>query len=119
MTQRGPCNDPFPEASFGSSGTAIVNYPEQVTASASEKVRFQVEISKDRLGQIEDLGARCGIESRKGIFDAAITLLDWAVSEVEAGKDIAAVNREKEEFEILRMIELTTAARRARAAAGR
>jgi hypothetical protein len=119
-------NTPFPvqkktpteEAHTNQMSTETMRVQKTGTELA-DKVRFQVEISKDRAGLIDELRTRCGIESRKELFDTAITLLDWAVSEVEAGRDVASVNREKKEFEVLRMTELTHAARRARGAASR
>jgi hypothetical protein len=89
---------------------------EKASVDFTDKVRFQVEISRERAGLLEDLRARCLVDSRKDLFDAAFTLLDWAVSEVEAGRDVGSINRERKEFDVLRMPELTNAARRSRGA---
>ncbi len=78
-----------------------------------EKIRFQIEVTPERVKIIEDMMRRSGVETRKEFFNAAITALGWMIGESEKGNDIAAVNRKDQRFDVLRMPELDYARHRA------
>ena len=54
----------------------------------------------------------CGIESRKDLFNNALTVLEWAVGEIVEGKKIASFDDNSKERSILSMPALNTAALR-------
>ncbi len=68
-----------------------------------ENVRFQFELPGDRALEIERLMAECGIETKKDLFNNALTLLRWAVRESRKGHAIASVDEESGKFRELQM----------------
>ncbi|WP_318458362.1 hypothetical protein [Photobacterium leiognathi] len=68
-----------------------------------KNVRVQFDLSEERASEIQDLMDKCGINTRKELFNYALTILEWAVEESENGLDIAAINRAEKEFYALRM----------------
>ena len=79
--------------------------------------RIQIELAEERVKELNDLMARCGLATKKDLFNNAMSILEWAVEEVGAGKVIAAVNRAEQRYEVLRMPVLDAAAKRAPRAA--
>ncbi|WP_318458369.1 hypothetical protein [Photobacterium leiognathi] len=72
-------------------------------------VRIQFDLSEDRSNELSDIMDKCGMNTRKELFNYALTLLEWAVDESEKGLDIAAIDRENKEFFALRMPVLNNA----------
>ncbi len=68
-----------------------------------ENVRIQFETTSQRLAQIERLMSECGIETKKEFFNNAITLLNWAVTQVKSGKIVASVDETTERYRELQM----------------
>jgi len=68
-----------------------------------KNVRMQFDLPEDRLQELDTLMSKCGISTRKELFNYALTMLEWAVDESENGHDIAAIDRAKKEFYSLRM----------------
>lgn len=46
---------------------------------------------------------RCDIYTKKELMSYALSMLEWAVEEVELGHDIAAIDRKEKQFFSLRM----------------
>ncbi|HAK0681074.1 TPA: hypothetical protein H1P55_004572 [Salmonella enterica] len=68
-----------------------------------KNVRMQFDLPEERLKELDSLMEKCGISTKKELFNYALTMLEWAVDESEHGHDIAAIDREKKEFYSLRM----------------
>jgi len=57
-------------------------------------VRFQVEVRKSYLAVLRALQEAGGVSSNKELFNNAIALLQWAVTQKQRGYSIAAVTEE-------------------------
>jgi len=68
-----------------------------------KNVRMQFDLPEDRLKELDSLMDKCGISTKKELFNYALTMLEWAVDESENGHDIAAIDRENKQFYSLRM----------------
>lgn len=74
-------------------------------------LRVQFDLAPTRVQEIDELMAVAGLSSRKDLINNAVTLLQWAVEEVLAGREIVSLDREKESYEVLRMPVLSCAKR--------
>lgn len=74
------------------------------------KTRVQLDLSPQMMARLNRLMEVCGIETRKDLFNNALALLEWAVSEVEKGNSIASINKESKHFTELKMPALSDAA---------
>jgi hypothetical protein len=68
-----------------------------------ETVRFQFELPAQRAKEIEELMKDCGVETKKELFNTALSLLTWAIREVKRGHTIASVDEENSKYRELRM----------------
>jgi predicted DNA-binding protein len=64
------------------------------------KVRFQFEMPKENSDRLEELAKQVGV-TKKEIINNALTLLDWAIEEVKAGRIIASVDEEEKRYKEL------------------
>lgn len=71
--------------------------------SSAERVRLQVEMSKDRLASIDQLMEATGMGTRKEFMDNALTLLAWAIRERHKGRSIASVSADGTSFKEVMM----------------
>lgn len=69
----------------------------------TQLTRLQFEISTEKLEEIERLRKEGGFESRKDLFNNAITFLKWAMSHAEAGHAIAAIDEKSDKYFELQM----------------
>ncbi|HEX9768405.1 MAG TPA: hypothetical protein VGA50_04440 [Kiloniellales bacterium] len=74
------------------------------------KTRLQFDLVASRVAELDQIMADCGIDTRKELFDNALTLLQWAVREVKRGNIIASVNEREERYRELQMPILLRAA---------
>jgi hypothetical protein len=74
------------------------------------KTRVQLDLSAAEVERMNWMMKVCGLESRKDLFNNALTLLEWATEEVLAGRKIASFDDETRERRILSMPVLKTAA---------
>lgn len=72
-----------------------------------KNVRMQFDFTEDRVKELEAMMAKCGINTRKELFNNALTILEWALEESEQGHDVAAIDRKDKQFFALRMPILT------------
>lgn len=63
-------------------------------------VRFQFEIEKERLEELEWLAGMGELKTKKDLLNNAITLLKWAVRQRINGRAIASVDEEGNEREL-------------------
>lgn len=65
--------------------------------------RLQIEVTPERMEEFDRLMLKCGVATKKELFNSAMSLLMWAVEEVEAGHEVASFNRAEKSYDILRM----------------
>jgi hypothetical protein len=75
--------------------------------------RIQIELTEGRVRELNDLMVRCGLSTKKDLFNNALSIFEWAVEEVASGNVVAAVNKTDQRYEVLRMPVLDTVAKRA------
>lgn len=75
--------------------------------------RVQFDVPEDRLAELQQLMKSCGIETRKDLFNNALTLLEWAVRESSRGRTIASVSSDEKSYRELQMPVLLHASRQA------
>ena len=66
-------------------------------------VRFQVDLSPERVLQIEELMEITGISTKRELFNNALALLDWATREAHSGRSIVSMNDEDQRIRELAM----------------
>jgi hypothetical protein len=67
----------------------------------SAPVRVQLDMPAEKVAALDELARAAGLATRKELFSNALTLLDWAVQQVQRGRTIASVDDNEG-----RMIEL-------------
>jgi hypothetical protein len=68
-----------------------------------ELVRIQLELPKDKAEEIEGLMKETGVQTKKELFNSALTLLKWAVRETKRGNSIASVDEAHGKYRELQM----------------
>ena len=76
-----------------------------------ENVEIKVLLTSERADALDAAGHVCSLKTRKDIFDYAMTIFHWAVTESLKGREIASFDPEKREIEILRTHALDSARR--------
>lgn len=56
----------------------------------SVKQRIQLDFNKDRVTEIDRLVSLTGSSTRKEYFEQCLTLMEWAITEVQAGRIIVS-----------------------------
>lgn len=79
-------------------------------AQTLPKTRVQLDLSQKEVERMNWIMGVCGLESRKDLFNNAITLLEWATEEVTEGRKIASFDDKTKERRILSMPALNAAA---------
>ncbi len=77
------------------------------------KTRVQLDLSPERLKELDDLMAVCGFDTRKELFNNALSFFEAVVEEARKGNDIAAVNEDAKTYSKLVLPALAQVARRA------
>lgn len=72
-------------------------------AKDEKVVKFQFELTEDRLKEIEALMRESGVATKKEFINNALTLLMWAIEESKSGNMIAAVDEENKNVRVLLM----------------
>jgi hypothetical protein len=83
--------------------------------------RIQLELSAERVTELERLMAECDIHTRVDLINTAICVLEWAIEERKNGRIIASVdetNMRYKELMIPAFSAVRAAQRRALTAAG-
>ena len=66
-----------------------------------EMVRFKLDMPPNQAAAFDIMMESCGLEERKDLFNAAMTLFDWAVREVDRGRKIASYDEEADSVEVI------------------
>ena len=74
--------------------------------------RLQIDVTEGQVRDIEALMRKCGVGTKKELFNNAFVLLDWAVGQIEQGNVIASINEADQRYRELQMPILNTVARR-------
>jgi hypothetical protein len=79
----------------------------------SEPVRQVIfDLNNGRLEEIESLMKDGDVETRKDLFNYALTLLSWAMREVRNGRVIVSLNEETQGYERVCIPPLENAAKK-------
>ena len=68
-----------------------------------DTVRIQFELSPEKAAELEELIKETGVQSKRELFNNALTLLKWAVRETRRGNSIASVDEEHGKYRELQM----------------
>jgi len=63
----------------------------------NKKVKFQFEMPEINANRLEELASEAGV-AKKDIINSALTILEWAIGEVQAGKIIASVDESNDRY---------------------
>jgi len=74
------------------------------------KTRVQLDLRPKELERMNTIMYLADIETRKDLFNHALSLFEWAVGEVRTGKQVGSVDKSNREFTILSMPSLASAA---------
>jgi hypothetical protein len=80
----------------------------------TDVARVQVEISLEKLKELESLMGEVDISTKRELFNLALTLFKWTVNEVKKGRIIASVSEEGKTYKELVIPALEVIAERAR-----
>ena len=64
------------------------------------KVKFQFEMPQANADRLEQLARESGV-TKKDIINNAMTLLEWAIDEVKAGRTIASIDAQENRYKEL------------------
>jgi hypothetical protein len=84
--------------------------PQPEAQTRGEAMRIELNVSPQKLAEIEELMRECGIEKKPALINNALTLLKWAVGAVKNGRTIASVDEKNGKFRELEMPVLSQAA---------
>jgi hypothetical protein len=68
-----------------------------------DNTRIQLDVSPQRLAEIEELMRESGITKKTELINNALTLLKWAVGTVKNGRTIASVDEKNGKYRELEM----------------
>ena len=66
-------------------------------------MRMNIELPESQVDDLKVLMGKIGVETYKDLFNNALTLLEWTVAEVAAGRSIAAVDEISNRYRELAM----------------
>ena len=76
--------------------------------------RLQLDLTKEHLQELEALMKELGISTKKDLFNQAMTLLEWAVTERKAGRIIASVDESQDQYKQVLLPAVERVARRSK-----
>jgi hypothetical protein len=77
-------------------------------------MRIQLDLTEATVDHLKQLMQIIGVDTYKDLINNSITLLDWAVEEAQAGREIASVDEERGKYRELTMPILKHAQRAAK-----
>ncbi len=66
-------------------------------------VRLQVDLDEGQMKELEQMMVEGRVRTKKDLFNAALTLLRWAMKERRAGRIIASVDEKRDTYKELEM----------------
>ena len=82
-------------------GTSVIDRPPELRASFM--ARLQIELDDNRMAELETLMGEGGVKTKRELFNAALTLLRWAMRERRAGRIVASIDEKTETIKELEM----------------
>jgi len=73
-------------------------------------MRIQLDFDPQGLKMIEELKTQTGLKTHKDLFNNALTILNWAIHQRMAGRTVASLDEQNENYRELQMPVLTHAA---------
>lgn len=61
------------------------------------KVKFQFEMPESNADRLDELAKQAGV-AKKDIINNALTILEWAIEEVQAGRSIASIDESNDRY---------------------
>lgn len=77
--------------------------PMEQPKSGRGVTRVQLDLSTERVDQLDRLVSEAGFSTRKDLFNNALALLQWVVKETRRGRAIASVDEANDRFTELNM----------------
>ena len=81
-----------------------------ISPSAEGKTRVQLDLSPTSIERMNRSMHVCDLETRKDLFNSALSLFDWAVEEVMKGRVIASLDEQDKHYTKMAMPALLNAA---------
>ena len=72
--------------------------------------RLQIELSEEKVRQLEELLRDTGLATKKELVNNALTLLMWAVRETTAGRTIVSLDEDSKRYKEVLLPALENAA---------
>jgi hypothetical protein len=66
-------------------------------------VRLQIDLDEGQMRDLEQMMGEGKVRTKKELFNAALTLLRWAMKERKAGRIIASVDEKRDLYKELEM----------------
>ena len=82
-----------------------------IKTRGEDQLRVQFDLAPSRVDQIDIMMQVGGLDARKDLINNALSILEWAIEEVQAGHEIGAIDKTNQRYEILRMPVLSQAAK--------
>jgi hypothetical protein len=70
-------------------------------------VRIQFEMPEDKAKELDALMNEIGVQTKKDLFNNALTLLKWAIKETKRRRSIASVDEKNGKYRELQMPALS------------
>jgi hypothetical protein len=91
----------MPENDFGLHG--ILERSDRRSAAPEANMRIQLDVTEDSIERLNFLRAALGATTLEDLFNTALTLLTWAISQRRAGASVCAIDPDDEITRELRM----------------
>jgi hypothetical protein len=85
-----------------------------IVRKKQDMARIQVEISPEKLKELEALMAEAGIPTKREFFDLVVGLFKWTVKEVKNNRIIASMDEEHKTYKELYVPAFDTVAKKSR-----
>lgn len=69
--------------------------------------RLQIDVTEAKLKTMAELMGLCNLQTKKDLFNNALTLFQWAVEEKRQGNTIASINENTKNYRELQMPALS------------
>ena len=86
----------------------------QTKVGSQKKVRLQLEMTGERERELTELMERVEVATKKDFLNNALTLLEWAIEEVQVGRVIASLDEAEMKYKVVVMPILENVRRRSR-----
>jgi DNA primase len=66
-----------------------------------KKVRVQLDVPEARAKELEQLQETCGLATRKDLYEAALSLFEWAIEQVKKDRLIGSKDSKGQFHEVM------------------